>query len=154
MKIAVGSDHRGYGLKNIIKEYLVEKGYDVIDVGTDSEESVAYPVYAGQVAVKIQQGRAGKGVLVCGSGIGVCIAANKFKGIRAATVNDEVSAKMTRMHNDANIVCLSADFMDEAAAKKIIETFLNTEFEGGRHQRRVDLISEFEERPEGIGNNK
>jgi ribose 5-phosphate isomerase B len=142
--IAIGADHRGFKLKESIKVYLEGKGYTVIDVGTDSTESVDYPVYAAKVAVEIQKAKAEKGVLVCGSGIGVCIAANKFKGIRAATVNDEVSAKMSSLHNNANIVCLSADFTDEDGAKKIVDAFLDTEFEGGRHQRRVDLISEDE----------
>lgn len=144
MKIAIGADHRGYGLKEEIKKFLEGEGHEVVDAGTDSNESVDYPVYARKVAGFIQNKEFKKGILVCASGIGVCIAANKFRGIRAANVMNEEGAELASSHNNANILCLGADFTGFEQAKKIVEKYLNTVFEGGRHQRRVDLIAEFE----------
>lgn len=141
MNIVIGSDHRGFMLKERIKGFLFGKNYNLIDVGTDNgNKAVDYPVYAQKVAKTIIDGKAEKGILICGSGIGVCIAANRFKGIRAATVRGPATVEMAIRHNNANVLCLGANFTGLKKSKFILDRFFHTEFEGGRHQRRLDLI--------------
>lgn len=142
--IALGCDHGGINLKNAIVEYLKENNIEFIDYGCYTTESVDYPVYAKKVATSIQEGKSDKGILCCGTGIGISIAANKYKGIRAALCTNEFMAEMTRRHNDANILCMGGRVINEDTALKLTKVFLNTEFEGGRHQKRIDLISESE----------
>ena len=141
--IAIGCDHAGYELKGEVISYLTDKGYEVLDIGCNGE-STDYPVIAEQVAGNIVNGECEKGILICGTGIGMSIAANKVKGIRAALCSEHFSAKYTRMHNDANILCMGARTIGTGLALELVEVFLNTEFEGGRHQRRVDLITDIE----------
>ena len=142
--IALGSDHGGYKLKEEIKRYLEEKEIEYTDCGTFNEESVDYPDIAKTVALEIQDKECDKGILVCRSGIGMSIVANKFKGIRCAKCNDEEEAKYSRMHNDANILALGADYIDTSKAIKIVRMWIATEFEGGRHQERIQIIDEIE----------
>lgn len=140
-KIAIGSDHAGFAIKEALKKHLLEKGYDVADFGTDSEASCDYPDFAFQVADCVAAKKADKGVLICGTGIGMSMAANKHKGIRAACCSDTFSARMTRAHNDANVLCLGGRVVGFGLATDLVELFLNTEFEGGRHQVRVDMLT-------------
>ena len=140
MNIVIGADHAGYELKGSIRERLEAKGYKVEDVGTHSSESVDYPDYAVKACEKVVAQKAGLGILVCGSGIGVSITANKIKGIRAANCITEEMAELARKHNNANVLTLGARLVDEATAEKIVDTFIRTEFEGGRHEKRVDKI--------------
>ncbi len=140
MIIAFGADHGGYRIKDILKRYSVELGFDVEDVGTYSEESVDYPVFAQKVGEMVTGGKADFGVLICRTGIGMSIAANKIKGIRAALCYSEGVAKLSRLHNNANVLCLAADFFDIDDMKQILRIWVSTEFEGGRHQRRVQKI--------------
>ena len=142
--IALGSDHGGYKLKEEIKRYLEEKEIEYTDCGTFNEESVDYPDIAKTVALEIQDKECDKGILVCRSGIGISIVANKFRGIRCAKCNDEEEAKYSRMHNDANILALGADYIDTSKAIKIVRMWIATEFEGGRHQERIQIIDEIE----------
>ena len=142
MKIAIGADHAGFELKEEIKEFLKDKGYDVHDYGTYSEERADYPDYGHQVANSVASNDAEKGVLVCGSAIGMCMVANRHKGVRAAVLRDEFDAEMSRKHNDANIACIGGRVSDEMVACQLIEKFLKTEFEGGRHEARVEKIDE------------
>ena len=142
--IALCADHGGYNLKEAIIEYLKEKNVEYTDYGCYSEESVDYAVYAKQVADAVVSGKAEKGILCCGTGIGISIAANKVKGIRAAVVTNEFCAEMTRRHNDANILAMGGRVIDPQTAVKLADIFLNTEFEGGRHQRRIDQITKIE----------
>ena len=142
--IAIGSDHGGYKLKEEIKKYLEEKEIEYTDCGTFDEESVDYPEIAQAVSSEIQDGHAEKGIVICRSGIGMSIVANKFKGIRCAKCNEEEEAKFSRMHNDANVLALGADYMDENKAIRIVRTWIATEFEGGRHETRVKMIEEIE----------
>ncbi len=144
MRVFIGSDHAGFRLKEAIKPYLIERGFEVHDVGTDSEESVDYPDYAAKVAKAVADGEADRGVLICGTGIGMEMAANKVKGVRAAMVTDPELARMMRAHNDANVLTLGGRYLDEETAKEILDVFFDTEFEGGRHQRRVDKIAALE----------
>ena len=144
MRLIVGSDHAGFALKEQMKAYLQEKGNDVTDVGTTGESSVDYPDYAGHVGRAVAAGDADFGVLVCGTGIGMQIAANKVPGVRAVQLMDTEMAKMARMHNDANVVTLAGRYTEPAKAEAILDTFLSTPFEGGRHQMRVDKISAIE----------
>lgn len=144
MKIALGADHAGYSLKECIKVYLVEKGYEVIDCGTDSDNSVDYPEYGFITGKTVSEGKADCGIVVCGTGIGISIAANKVKGIRAALCTDIYMAKMAREHNNANILALGARVIGQGVALEIVEAFLTTSFSGWKHARRVDMISEFE----------
>ncbi len=144
MKIAIGSDHAGFPLKEAIRKYLEEKGIEYIDCGVYDTASADYPVQAKKTCEKIISGECERGILCCGTGIGISMAANKIKGIRAACCSDYFSAKYTRLHNDANVLCMGARVIGEGAALELAEVFLNTEFEGGRHQRRVDLITEIE----------
>ena len=144
--IALGCDHGGYELKQEIKKYLDEKGIEYKDYGCDSLDSVDYPIYAKKVAHAILDGECEKGILICGTGLGISLAANKVKGIRACVCSEPFTAKMSRAHNDCNILAFGARVVGGELAKMIVDTWINTEFEGGRHQRRVDLLMEIEER--------
>ena len=142
--IVIASDHAGFPLKEEIKAYLNEKGVEYIDCGTDSTASVDYAAFAQKACLKVAGGEAEKAILCCGTGIGISMAANKVKGIRAACCSDYFSAKFTRLHNDANVLCMGARVIGAGAACELVDVFLNTEFEGGRHQRRVDQIHSIE----------
>ena len=144
MKIAVGADHAGFRLKERLVRLLEAGGHQVDDRGTSSEESVDYPEFAAAVAAAVAAGEAERGILVCGTGIGVAIAANKVGGIRAATCNDLFTAEMARAHNDANVLTLGARVVGEGVAEGIVERFLTTGYEAGRHQRRVEKIHALE----------
>jgi ribose 5-phosphate isomerase B len=144
MKIAIGSDHRGYEVKRRIVSLLKQLGHEVLDVGPGGKESVDYPDYAFQVAEAVSTGKVQRGILVCGSGIGMCIAANKVRGVRAAPCHDSITAEMSRRHNDANVLCLSADLLGEELIDRMVRIWLETEFESGRHARRVEKILRFE----------
>jgi ribose 5-phosphate isomerase B len=141
LPIAIGADHAGYEYKEAIKAMLQQQGWQVEDYGTHSTESTDYPDYAHAVAEQVATGKATAGVLICGSGIGVCMTANKHAGVRAALCWNEEVAALTRQHNNANILCLHARFIPAEQAKKMTNIFLATEFEGGRHERRVDKIN-------------
>jgi len=141
MMLAIGSDHGGFDLKETIKAYLMEKGYEVVDKGTYSKDSCDYPVFGKAVAEAVANGECEKGIVICTTGIGISITANKVKGIRCALCADSLSAKMTRLHNDANVLAMGAGIVGENLAKEIADVFLTTEFSGeARHQRRIDLI--------------
>ncbi len=140
MKVALGADHAGYELKEKVKKYLQSKGVETLDLGTNSTESVDYPDFAVKVAEQVSQKIVDWGVLVCKSGIGMSIAANKVKGVRAAVVRTVEDTKLARGHNDANLLALSGAFTTEAEAKKIVDAWMGTKFEGGRHERRVKKI--------------
>ena len=140
MKIVIGNDHAGVDLKNKVKEELRKKGHEVINVSTDTLDSVDYPDIAALASEKVLSGEAQFGILICGTGIGISIAANKIKGIRAALAHNEFTAKLSRLHNDANIIALGARVLGDSLAIACVETFINTEFEGGRHARRVGKI--------------
>ncbi len=142
--IAIGSDHGGFELKNHIIKYLKEQGTELFDFGTYSEDSCDYPDIAEKVAKAVANGEYEKGILICGTGIGISIAANKVDGIRAALCGDVYSAKMTRKHNDANILCLGGRVTGRELAFMICDTFLSEEFEGGRHQNRIEKIHALE----------
>lgn len=144
MKIVIGSDHGGFKLKEHLIAYLASRAIEVEDCGTYTEESVDYPEYAEKVANKVVAGEAKLGILVCGTGIGIGIAANKVKGIRAVMCSDVFSARMSREHNDANILSIGGRVLGVGPAELIVDTFINTPFEGGRHQRRVDKIMALE----------
>ena len=146
--IALGCDHGGYELKQEIKKYLDEKGIEYKDYGCDSLDSVDYPVYAKKVAHAILDGECEKGILICGTGLGISLAANKVKGVRAAVCSEPFTAKMSRAHNNCNILAFGARVVGAELAKMIVETWLDTEFEGGRHQRRVDMLMDIENRNE------
>lgn len=140
MIISIASDHGGFELKEHLKAYLEKDSYTIIDEGTFSEDSVDYPDFAKKTALDILSGKAEKGIIICGTGIGVTIAANRFKGIRAALVHNEDYAKLSREHNNANIITLGGRFLKKAEAEKIVDIFLSTEFLGGRHQSRIDKL--------------
>lgn len=142
IKIAIGSDHGGFEYKASIIKALQDKGYDVVDMGTYSSESCDYPIIAKKVARAVAKGDFEKGILVCGTGIGMSMAANKVKGIRAAVCGDTFSARATRAHNNANILCLGQRVVGEGLALDIVDIWLTTKFEGGRHERRVNMIEE------------
>ena len=144
MKIAVGNDHRGVAAKNRVVAVLKALGHDVTDLGASSAQSVDYPDYAIPVAEAVAAGEADRGVLICATGHGMCIAANKVFGIRAANCRDLIDAEMSRLHNDANVMCLSADLISEDAMERMVRTWLETKFEGGRHARRLDKITQYE----------
>ncbi len=141
MNIAIASDHAGYEMKNFIKNVLFEMGHRVIDMGTDSSCSVDYPDYAEAVAKAISEGLYERGILICGTGIGMSIVANKFKNIRAALCNDIFTAKMSRLHNNANILCIGARVIGIGLAEEIVKIWITTPFEGERHSRRIDKIN-------------
>jgi len=142
MIIALAADHGGFGLKEHIKNFLERKGYKVIDLGTHSEESVDYPVYGKACADAVTEGRADLGIVFCGTGIGISIAANKGKGIRCALCTDVSMASMAKRHNNANILAMGGRTTDFETAEEITLTWLSTEFEGGRHQRRIDMLDQ------------
>jgi ribose 5-phosphate isomerase B len=144
MRIAVGSDHAGFPLKEKVRPLLERSGHEVVDVGTDSDESTDYPRYAAEAARLVADGEADRAVLVCGSGVGVSIVANKVDGVRAVNAHDPDEAEMSRRHNDANVLALAGRRLEEGDAPEIIERFLATDFEGGRHERRVDQIAAVE----------
>ncbi len=144
-KIVIGCDHAAFQLKGQIVKALTEEGYDVLDVGTYSEESCSYPVIAHGLCTKIQSGERELGILICGTGIGMSLCANKHKGIRAACCSDVFSARLTRNHNDANVLCFGARVVGYGVAMDLVHAFLEAEFEGGRHAARVDLITATEE---------
>ncbi|HJA11999.1 MAG TPA: ribose 5-phosphate isomerase B [Candidatus Mediterraneibacter merdipullorum] len=146
MKIGIGNDHSALELKAEMIDFLKEKGHEVVDYGTDSPASCDYPVYGERVARAVVSGEAEQGILICGTGLGISIAANKVKGIRAAVCSEPFTAKMARAHNDCNILAFGARVVGSELAKMIVETWLDTEFEGGRHQKRVDLITAIEAR--------
>ena len=142
MRIAIGSDHAGFVLKSALVQWLVEQGYDVLDVGTHSDERTDYPQYGQAVGQAVADGRADFGVGVCGSGQGICMAANKVHGVRGGVIRDVYDAQMTRQHNDANVACFGERITEPAQAIALLQTFLATEFEGGRHAARVEQLNE------------
>ncbi|MFW5780906.1 MAG: ribose 5-phosphate isomerase B [Bacillota bacterium] len=144
MRIAIGSDHGGYVLKKPVIEAIREMNLEYVDYGTYSEESCDYPDIARKVAKAVVKGEADKGILLCGTGIGICIAANKIKGIRCGNITDAFSAKMAAEHNDANIISMGGRLIDEKLAKEITMAYLSSKFAGGRHKRRIDKINEIE----------
>jgi ribose 5-phosphate isomerase B len=144
MKIALGCDHRGYGAKERLKTALEARGYEVLQFGAKDTASYDYPDAAYAAARAVREGKANRGILLCGSGIGMCIMANKVRGVRAALCHDELTAEMARRHNDANVLCLPADLVGEELMRRIIDVWLKTPFEGGRHERRVAKIAEYE----------
>ena len=144
MKIALASDHGGFALKEAIKAHLTDRGYEVLDLGTHSEESVDYPKYGQACGEAVISGQADRGIVCCGTGIGISIAANKVKGIRCAHCADCLQAEMTRKHNDANMMAIGAGFTGKNMAERMVEVFLSTEFEGGRHERRVNKMMALE----------
>ena len=143
-RIVLGADHGGYELKNTIKSHLVSLGYDVTDVGTNAPDSCDYPIYANHLCQKIQEGTADLGILVCGTGIGMSMAANKHKGIRAACCSDTFSARLTRLHNNANVLCLGARVLGTGLALDLVDEFITAEFEGDRHVKRLSLVEDIE----------
>jgi ribose 5-phosphate isomerase B len=145
MKIAIGNDHRGFEAKQQIKSIVTQLGHEVIDVGSNDSNPVDYPDPAYLAATAVSKKQADRAILVCGTGIGMCITANKVKGIRAALCHDELSARISRHHNDANVLCISGDLTGEVLLRKIVEVWLDTEFSGGRHQRRIEKIAAIEE---------
>ena len=146
MRIAIGNDHTAVDLKNIIVDYLVELGYDVINLGTDSRESCDYPVYGKVAARAVADGQADLGIAICGTGVGISLAANKVKGVRACVCSEPYTAKLSRMHNNSNVLAFGARVVGDELAKMIVKEWLDAEFEGGRHQRRVDMLMEIENR--------
>ncbi len=139
--IALASDHGGYDLKILLKSYLAALGFEPLDLGCDSSDSVDYPDFADVMADALKNGDAARGILVCGSGIGISIAANRYPHIRAALVHDRLTAELSRKHNDANVIVMGGRVIGPDVAKDCLQAFLNTEFEGGRHQRRIDKMS-------------
>ncbi len=139
--IAIAADHAGYELKSALKQRLIEQGFDVVDLGTDTTESVDYPDVARVLADTITGGRSARGVLLCGSGIGMSIAANRFPGVRAALVHDAETARLARQHNDANVLVIAARRIEASVAEDCLDAFLTTSFEGGRHRRRVRKLA-------------
>lgn len=146
MKIAMGNDHTAVELKNIIKAFLEEKGHEVLDLGTNSTESCDYPVYGEKVGRAVASGEADLGIVICGTGVGISLAANKVKGVRACVCSEPYTAKLSRMHNNSNVLAFGARVVGSEMAKMITEEWLNAEYEGGRHQRRVDILTEIENR--------
>jgi len=144
MRIAVGADHRGYSIRNKVINSLHRLGHDVVDLGTYTDDPVDYPDIAATVARLVSRGEVERGILICGTGLGMCIAANKFPRVRAAPCHDDLTAEMSRRHNDLNVLCLSADMLGERLVDRMIEIWLNTPFEGGRHARRVEKIGVLE----------
>ena len=144
MKVAVASDHRGFAIKGKILSLIADLGHEGFDFGPTSAEQVDYPEFAAKVARAIAEKSVDRGILICGTGIGMCIVANKFSGVRAAPCHDDLTAEMSRLHNDANCLCLSADLLGDRLVNRMVEIWLKTDFEGGRHARRVAQISEWE----------
>ena len=146
MKIAIGNDHSALELKAVVIKHLEENGHEVVDYGTNTNESCDYPIYGEKVALAIKNNEAELGILICGTGIGISLAANKVPGIRAAVCSEPYSAKMTRAHNNANILAFGARVVGQDLAKMIVDAFVNTKFEGDRHQRRVDMLTAIEQK--------
>lgn len=146
MKIGIGNDHVAVDMKNEIKEYLESKGYEVVNFGTDSKERCNYPVYGEAVANAVVSGEVDCGVLICGTGVGISLAANKVNGIRACVCSESYSAKLSKQHNNSNIIAFGARVIGVETAKMIVDEWLNAEYEGGRHQVRIDMIKEIEEK--------
>lgn len=146
MRVYVGADHAGFQLKEHVERFLSGLGHEVIDVGTDGEESVDYPDFAEKVARAVASGEADRGVLVCGTGLGMAVAANKVPGVRAVQAADPEMARMARLHNDANVLTLPGRYIGPERASEVVTAFLETPFEGGRHQRRIEKIGELEKR--------
>ena len=146
MRIAIGNDHTAVDLKNTIVDYLTELGYDVINLGTDSRESCDYLVYGEKVGRAVADGQADLGIAICGTGVGISLAANKVKGVRACVCSEPYTAKLSRMHNNSNVLAFGARVVGDELAKMIVKEWLDAEFEGGRHQRRVDMLMEIENR--------
>jgi ribose 5-phosphate isomerase B len=144
MKIAIGSDHRGFDARCRLHSLLEQLKHEVVDMGPPSKDSVDYPDYAFPVARAVAAGNVERGILICGTGIGMCIAANKVRGVRAAPCFDALTAEISRRHNDANIMCLSADLLGEELMERMVRIWLETPFDGGRHARRVEKIAHFE----------
>ena len=144
MKIAIGNDHTAVDLKNTISDYLKELGYEVINLGTDSRESCDYPIYGEKVGRAVADGEADLGIAICGTGVGISLAANKVKGIRACVCSEPYTAKLSRMHNNSNVLAFGARVVGDELAKMIVKEWLDAEFEGGRHERRVNMIMEIE----------
>ncbi|MBY0758415.1 MULTISPECIES: ribose 5-phosphate isomerase B [Sellimonas] len=144
MKIGLGNDHSAVEMKRQVAEYLKEKGYEVVNYGTDSEESCDYPVYGEKVGRAVASGEVDLGIIICGTGLGISLAANKVRGIRAVVCSEPYTARLSRQHNNANVLAFGARVIGIELAKMIIDEFLGTEFEGGRHQRRVDMIMDIE----------
>lgn len=145
MKIAIGNDHVAVEMKKHITKYLTDKGYDVVNFGTDSEERTDYPIYGKKVADDVASGECEYGILICGTGVGISLAANKVKGIRAVVCSEPYSAKLSRQHNNTNILAFGARVIGTATAEMIVDEFLNAKFDGGRHSKRVDIISAIEQ---------
>jgi ribose 5-phosphate isomerase B len=144
MKIVIGSDHRGVDIKHRLKALIQNMGHEVLDIGTDGAESCDYPDFAYEVARRVGAGEMERGILICGTGIGMCITANKVRGVRAASCQDLLTAEMSRRHNDANVMCLSADLLGEDQMLQMIRIWLDTPFDGGRHARRIEKITKIE----------
>lgn len=144
LKIGVASDHRGFQVKAKILEQVAQMGHTGVDFGPQSGEIVDYPDFAARVAEAISRGEIDRGILICGTGMGMCIVANKFCSVRAVPCHDDLTAEMSRRHNDANVLCLSADLLGDRLVTRMVEIFLKTEFEGGRHARRLEKITQFE----------
>ena len=140
MRIAIGNDHSAVELKEIIADYVRELGHEVVNLGTDSTQSCDYPLYGEKVGRAVVSGKADLGIAICGTGLGISLAANKVKGVRACVCSEPYTARMSRLHNNANVLCFGARVVGSELAKMITQVWLETEFEGGRHQRRVDLI--------------
>jgi len=151
MKISIGSDHRGFDAKERIKALLRDMSVQVVDEGTTSREACDYPDAAFKVAQDVANGECERGILFCGTGLGMSIAANKVPGVRAALCHDELTAQLSRRHNDANILCLPADLIGDALMQSMVKTWVETKFEGGRHARRVEKIQGFEKSGGGCG---
>lgn len=145
MKIAIASDHRGVRMKEQIVRRLEELGNETLDLGPADENQVDYPDFAAEVAARISKGEVDRGILICGTGMGMCITANKFHRVRAVTCHDETTAEVSRRHNDSNVLCLSADLISESRLNHMLELWLHTEFEGGRHARRLQKIADIEQ---------
>ena len=144
-KLVIGCDHAAPELKAIVRDHLIERGFDVVDVGTYTTDSCNYPDYAHALCEKIQSGECELGILICGTGIGMSMAANKHKGIRAACCSDTFSARLTRLHNDANVLCFGARVVGQGLALDLADIFIDTEFEGGKHKTRIDMFAAFED---------
>ncbi len=153
MRVAFGNDHRGSHLRETALEYLKEHDYEVIDVGTPSRDPVDYPDVAARVGHLVAEGQADRGILICGTGLGMCIAANKIPGIRAVPCHDDLTAELSRTHNDANVLCLPGDMIGQRLMKRILDIWLTTPFQGGRHERRLRKIAELEREVKQMADN-
>lgn len=146
MRIALGTDHRGFEIREHVAALVRQMGHEVLDLGTFSPEGVDYPDIALAVGEKVRSGEVDRGILICGTGLGMCIAANKVRGVRATPCHNDLAAEMSRRHNDSNVLCLSADLLGERLIERIIDIWLNTPFDGGRHAARVEKIVQLERR--------